>query len=314
MPRILIADDEPDVVSLIEDVLGDMDLKDFDCAYDGAQAAMLIEKKSFDILISDLKMPKCGGDRLLSIALNKNPYMIVIFISGYGKVRDCAQLLKRGAYDFIQKPFSLTRLQSSINNAIEKYDSYNDIVHTQDMIAMLLKTIEHKDPYIKEHSEQVARISKVLGAKMGLAKRELNMLVLSALLHDLGKMGVHEDILNKTGPLDSCEYDVIKKHPLWSAEIVSEVSELKDICNIVLNHHERIDGKGYPFRLGADEIPVEAKIISVADAYDAMTHDRCYRHGMTKKEASCEIRRCSGTQFDEDIVKCLLELINEHAI
>ena len=310
MPHILVADDEQGILDYLKDVLEDMHMEDVSFAHDGKEAEHILEHEICDILITDLKMPQIQGDELLSIALDKNPHTIVIILSGYGKIHDCIRLLKQGAYDYIQKPFQLSRLKNSILNAVDKYDSYQGMIQTHEMMVMLLKTLEHKDPFTKGHCENVSRIATQIGKVFDFPKRRLKILKLAALFHDLGKVGVDDRILTKPGPLTSEEYEVIKKHPIWSADIVAEATCLKELQDIIINHHERFDGKGYPYQKEESEIPLEAKIISVADAYDAMTNARCYRPAMSSESAIQELIRNAGTQFDPAVVSRFLEILS----
>ncbi|MGI6778714.1 MAG: HD domain-containing phosphohydrolase [Acetivibrionales bacterium] len=177
-------------------------------------------------------------------------------------------------------------------------------------VMALANSIEAKDPYTRGHCQRVMEIACELADFMGLSKRDMQSLKYSAILHDIGKIGISASILNKTDSLSEKERDEIKKHPLISYNILKDIEFLKEGLDIVLQHHERYDGKGYPNGLKGDEICLLAKILCIADAFDAMTSDRPYRKSMSVEQAINEIKRCSGTQFDPDISKEFLSLLN----
>ena len=178
-------------------------------------------------------------------------------------------------------------------------------------IQALTAAIDAKDPYTEGHSERVTSLSLEIAEEMGLSQEERERLKLAALLHDIGKIGIEERILRKKGRLSDAEYSLIKSHTQVGAKILSPIHELRDIIPSVLHHHERMDGKGYPSGLKGEEIPLFARIISVADAFDAITSDRPYRKGLSVEEACREILSNQGTQFDPEVVKAFLRVMEK---
>lgn len=174
-------------------------------------------------------------------------------------------------------------------------------------VKVFINTLYQKLPGEKEHSQNVSRISESIGRKLNLKKEEIGELRTAALLHDIGKITVNENILYKPGILNKNEWDEIKRHTEAGCRIVSSVKELTNLAGIILSHHERWDGKGYPQKLKGEEIPVQSRIIAVADAYDAMVSERSYRKAMEKDQAKREISMNAGTQFDPEIVRVFLE-------
>ena len=172
-------------------------------------------------------------------------------------------------------------------------------------IRALAATLDARDPYTAGHSERVSALSVLIGRQMGLDAAELDVLRLGALLHDIGKIGLSDAILRKPGPLTAEEYDQLKRHPGQGARILRQVPFLAPHIPIVELHHERPDGRGYPFGLRGDEIPVAARIVHVADAFDAITSARAYRPARGTAEAIAELQRCSGTEFDPVPVEAL---------
>ncbi|MHB8170204.1 MAG: HD-GYP domain-containing protein [Thermincolia bacterium] len=176
-------------------------------------------------------------------------------------------------------------------------------------ITALSQAIEAKDIYTRGHSERVAALATGLAAELKLSPDEIANINYGALLHDVGKIGISENILNKAGRLDPDEFIIMKKHPEIGANILSEVDFLEDALDVVMHHHERIDGSGYPKSLLQKEIPLAARIVGIADAWDAMTSNRAYRHAMPENMAVNQLRRGAGTQFDAYLVERFLWMV-----
>ncbi len=175
-----------------------------------------------------------------------------------------------------------------------------------DTVRSLVQALEAKDPYTRGHSERVAEYSKAMAAHLGLSPALVERVEIAALLHDVGKVGIPESTLIKEGPLTSSEYGEIREHPTKGASVLLEVEFLADVAPIVAAHHERMDGTGYPSGLAGGEIPIEARLLAVADAYDAMTSSRPYRAALGADEAAQELRAVSGSQLDQVAVDALL--------
>lgn len=175
-------------------------------------------------------------------------------------------------------------------------------------IATLSNAVDARDPYTAGHSDRVAAISMVIGEKLGLSSELLEKLEISAMFHDIGKLGVPDNILLKPGKLDELEFQKIKEHPSIGVSILKNIDFLKNSLPIILHHHERYSGGGYPDGISKGDIPLEARIICVADTYDAMTSDRPYRKGLSHEEAIVEIVKFKGIQFDPEIVDSFLTI------
>jgi HD-GYP domain-containing protein (c-di-GMP phosphodiesterase class II) len=177
-------------------------------------------------------------------------------------------------------------------------------------MAALGTLAEIRDPYIRGHQERTSRWAAALAEEMGLATDRVRNTRMAGLVHDLGNVGTSKRILNKPGKLTEEEFAQIKEHPpLASIMIMSEIEALQKIVPVVRHHHERFDGQGYPDGLGGEEIPVEARILAVADAFDAMLHERPYRKALSKEQTIAELKRCAGTQFDPTVVEAFLALL-----
>lgn len=196
----------------------------------------------------------------------------------------------------------LSNLQKDINGYEEELIRFAKLI---------LVMVNAKDKYTYFHTQQVLKFSGALGKALNLSPQELNQLTLGALLHDIGKLELDKQILNKAEPLTDAEWQMIQQHPVWGAQMLSPLNELNKVDLLVRHHHERYDGKGYPDNLSGNDIPLGARIIAVADSFDAMTTHRPYRKAKTIPEALLELEKHSGTQFDPEIVKAFREIINE---
>ncbi|MCI0443997.1 HD-GYP domain-containing protein [bacterium] len=173
---------------------------------------------------------------------------------------------------------------------------------TLGVIRSLVTAIEAKDPYTKGHSVRVMQVAMILGRTMNFSPSELRRLKIGALLHDIGKIAIDLSILHKHSKLQDSEFQIVKKHPEWGVRILGEIEELKDVLPVVLHHHEKYDGTGYPSSLSKTEIPLYARIISVADTFDALTSNRPYRKALSIPDALKEIKSASGNSLDPEIV------------
>lgn len=184
-------------------------------------------------------------------------------------------------------------------------------IATSDQVYALAATVDAKDPYTYGHSTRVAHVAGMIGKAIGLSRMELENLNSAALLHDIGKVGIPDSILSKPKKLTDEEWLLVKKHSAEGANIVGYMKELRIITPFIRHHHEWFDGNGYPDGLSGDEIPIEARIISIADAYDTMTTDRTYRKAMSPDLALTELQRYGGTQFDLQLVEVFCEKMRE---
>jgi HD-GYP domain-containing protein (c-di-GMP phosphodiesterase class II) len=178
-------------------------------------------------------------------------------------------------------------------------------------VDVLAGTLGLRDGHTGEHSDRVVGLSHQIGERLGLGRRELRDLSYAARLHDIGKVGVPDLVLHKPGPLDDEEREMIKGHSVWGADLVGRIPGLEDVARIVRHHHERYDGEGYPDKLVGRDIPLASRILTVADAYVAMTEDRPYRRARPRFEVDHEFRDCAGKQFDPYVVHALREIVAE---
>jgi HD-GYP domain-containing protein (c-di-GMP phosphodiesterase class II) len=206
----------------------------------------------------------------------------------------------------------LLALANHIAVAIENAGLYRDLRETfLSTVEALSETIEKRDPYTGGHTRRVKEYSLAIGREMGLGRNELEELHLSAILHDIGKIGIRDAVLLKADTLSSDEFEEMTAHSGFGVEILSHIKRLDGLMPAIRSHHEKVDGTGYPDRIGGGEIPLHARILAVADAFDAMTSDRPYRKGRSIEDALAELREFSGSQFDPAIVDTFIRLWDE---
>ena len=324
---ILCIDDNLEVLKLMKMLLSDeFDLELTDSAEKGL---ILLREKNPDIVLCDVMMPGMDGHAFSRTvksdeALKHVPILLVTARSGSEML---AEGIQAGADDYISKPFDSVELKARIRSLLRMRQVESELalvnrnlkMRTSDLVDQqrslflstvksLVTAIDAKDEYTRHHSTRVTEFTLKIAKKMGFSDKELGDLELAALLHDVGKIGVPEHILNKPGKLTDAEFKQIKEHPARGESILTPVIELKDIRKIVRSHHEQYNGSGYPDGLKGREIPLGARIMAIADTYDSITSERPYRKAASHRFAVKEIIRCSGTQFDPEVVEHFLEI------
>ncbi|MDP3014100.1 MAG: HD domain-containing phosphohydrolase, partial [Candidatus Subteraquimicrobiales bacterium] len=207
----------------------------------------------------------------------------------------------------------LTTLASQIGVSIENAKLFKEMEEIYlDTVKAFIAAIEAKDPYTRGHSEQVAKYAVAIAKVMNLSEQEVEIIKSAALLHDIGKIGIHEDILNKPGSLTDEEYEMVKAHPFIAVQIISHIPRMKEVIPIIYHHHEHYNGNGYCCGLKGKGIPLGARILAVADAFDAMTSARPYRNAMGLSDVINELKRNANRQFDPQVVKIFCKAIEKH--
>lgn len=309
--RILVVDDSPSVSSLLRRVL-EAEGYAVEVAEDGRTALTQVAIQPPDLILLDLDLPLVNGDEICR-RLKQNPatrLIPIIIVTGQGAFQNRLDAWENGADDFLSKPFHLaevtTRCRSllRIKRLVDERDSAEAVVFS------LARTVEAKSPYTHGHSERVMRYSQALGRSLRLADPQCELLRKGALLHDIGKISVPDAILNKPGPLTKEEYDVIKLHPVSGAHIINPLLTLRHALPLILWHHERLDGKGYPDGLSGDEIPLLVRVLSVADVFDSLSSERPYRTAMPLKACMQVLRdEAAGGGLDRELVETFCSLI-----
>jgi len=324
---ILCIDDNPEVLKLMKMLLADE--FDLELLTSAEQGLAFLRAKNPDLVLCDVMMPGMDGHAFSRAAKSdeSTKHIPIILVTARTGAEMLAEGMRAGADDYISKPFDSTELKARIRSQLRMRQMESELalmnknlrMRTSDLVEQqrslflstvksLASAIDAKDEYTRHHSTRVTDFSMKIAAKMGFSEKEIGDLELAALLHDVGKIAVPESILNKPSKLTKEEFELIKEHPVRGEAILSPVIELKEISRVVRAHHERYDGTGYPDRLKGREIPLGARIMTIADTYDSITSERPYRKAASHRYAVKEIIACSGTQFDPEVVENFLEI------
>lgn len=285
-----------------------------------------IQVENYDILLLDFSDKPNEKLKVLQQirTINQEIYIIVLINNKIQKnlLKNLKELSVQG---YCEKNDKLEQLPLFIESAVKSIDQMRTIKNINEelfkskeklekayleSIETLRFTVEAKDNYTRGHSDRVSEYSVLIGKKLGLQNKDLETLKIGGLFHDIGKIGISDSILLKNGKLTNKEYDEIKTHPIIGKNILSNAAIFQDIIPIVLYHHERYDGKGYPYGLADKDIPLLARIVAVADAFDAMTSKRSYRNELDIEYVKEELKNKTGTQFDPVVATTFLDILN----
>jgi putative two-component system response regulator len=275
-----------------------------------------------DLIISDITMPEMDGYDFFDVVRSRPEGVTIpfIFLTARGDRDEIMKGKNLGAEDYLVKPISRSELLTAVQSKLTRFRQLQLAQLEQAYeasLTALANSIEVRDQYTRGHVERVTAYALAIAAQLGLQGKRLKQLRFGAILHDIGKIFINENILNKSGPLSEDEYAEILEHPLKSIDMVKDIPYLTPTIPVIRHHHEWWDGSGYPDGLAGDQIPLDARIVAVADCFDAMTTTRPYHQARPLRQAFDEIRRASGTQFDPDVVnafKKLWETKEIHAI
>ncbi|MEZ4703744.1 MAG: HD domain-containing phosphohydrolase [Bdellovibrionota bacterium] len=276
---------------------------------------MIEHDPSVAVLIVDQVMPKMTGLELAEKAKKISPYLTCIMLTGNATKHLAIESVRKGIFwEFLEKPvdFSSPEMKQMLFSAIQEH--YLDRVkngYREGTINLLAKLIDDKDGHTHRHSFRVQEWSLKIGKKHNLSDHELVQLREGALLHDIGKISIPDDILKKPGRLTALERKIIMTHPGRGGDLLESIPQLAELASMARDHHERPDGKGYPRGLKGNEIPLLSSIVAMADFYEALSSKRPYKEPWEIKEIIKEIARVRGTQFREDVVDSLLEVLVE---
>lgn len=324
-PKVLIVDDDEVIRVAAAGIL--RSYYDIIGCESGREGVLTAEREMPDLVLLDINLGGDGPDGfdvLRQLKANfKTREIPVMFITGDGNEKTEAEGFSHGASDFIRKPFvpevlvqragrmiELYHFQKGLKNEISYQTNRADNLSLQMMIA-LSKTVDAKDHYTNGHSGRVAQYASEIARRLGKSADEQEKIYEMGLMHDIGKIGVKEEIINKPGRLSDDEFAEIKEHTVIGYDILNSITEMPDLAVGARSHHERFDGTGYPDGLAGEDIPEAARIICVADCYDAMTSTRTYSEPRSQADVRAELERCSGTQFDPKIAEVMIAMIDE---
>ena len=314
---ILIVDDEPSIRELIEKTVGRNDYICFQ-ASNGKEALEILNREKVDVVITDITMPVMDGIALTR-KIRASYDQDVLMMTGYIQDVTYENAIAKGANDFIQKPFDLKEFTIRLNRVVRERELREDLKKALDqskkilegMINSLSLTVEARDPYTAGHQKRVADLACAMAEYMGLSREQAESIHMAGTVHDLGKISIPAELLSKPTRLSETEFNLIKCHPQVGFDILKDISFPFPLARIVYQHHERIDGSGYPNGLSENEILPEAKIMAVADVVEAMSSHRPYRPALGLDIAFEEISKNKGRIYDKDAVTACLALFQE---
>ena len=323
--KIIVVDDEQGIVDSLSIFLKRSGY-DFTGLTNPLEAIERVRNEHFDMMILDFMMDPIHGDEVVEEIRKFNKDLYILLLTGHKDLAPPLETIKRlEIQGYCEKSDKFDQLLLLIESGIKSIEQMNTIktineqLHDKnqeleraylDTIGILRQTVEAKDPYTRGHSDRVSEYSVLIGKKLGLDENTLHILKIGGLFHDIGKIGIPDSILLKESKLSDEEYSQIKNHPMIGVHMLGDAAIFTDILPIVKHHHERYDGRGYPSQLVGDDIPYVARIAAVADTFDAMTSKRSYRDSLPIDVVRAEIERCSGTQFDPNIAKVFLDIMD----
>jgi response regulator RpfG family c-di-GMP phosphodiesterase len=362
--KILIVDDDQFALQSMVRALGGESYQVV-AAASGSEAIDLLKQDSFDLVLTDLKMPEVDGLEVLRQAREIAPQTVVLILTGYASLESAIEALREGAYDYLLKPCSVHELKLKIERGLERVRLAEERRRAEEalrkahdeleirvkertaelakvneelrieiaerkraeeelrqsqarlgrtlegVVNALVSAIEIGDPYTPGHQWRVTQLACAIAKEMGLPEEQIEGIRMAGLIHDLGKISVPAQILSKPGPLTELEYGLIKTHPKIGYDVLKTIEFVWPVAQILLQHHERMDGSGYPAGLLGEEILLEARILGVADVVEAMISDRPYRLALNMEEALEEISRNRGGLYDPEVVDACLKLFTE---
>lgn len=323
MRKLLVIDDSRTILSVAK---GELE-RDYEVttALSGGEGLFLLERFTPDLILLDLNMPGMDGKEVLKEIRSNECWkrIPVIFLTADTTPQTEEECLRLGADDYIFKPFNSIVMRRRISRVIELYDLRNDLEAqlqektqqvervTLNSIMVIANIIDAKDAYTAGHSVRVAQCAEEIAKNLGWDEEKRLNLYYVALLHDIGKIGVPDAILNKPLALTKEEFDIIRRHPVMGGEILKEIHMIPHVCEGALYHHERFDGRGYPTGLKGKTIPEYARIITIADTYDAMNSRRVYRDKLPREKIIAEFERCNGAQFDPELGQVFIDMLKK---
>lgn len=335
--RILVVDDEDPIREVVCSMLASAN---FVCqqATSGKEALALLQSgEEFELMLSDMMMPVMDGEALLAATKERFPDIPVVMVTAMHDISVALNAIRNGAYDYLLKPFDREQLLATVRRALEnrrlklenrQYQTNLETLVTArtEQLRQAVSTLERsyditlevlgdaldlKDAETENHSKRVTAFTIAIARAMGLTGDQIRVIARGAFLHDIGKMAIPDAILNKPGKLTPDEIVIMREHCFRGYQMLRRIPFLAEAAEIVYAHQEKYDGTGYPRGLKGEEIPLGARIFSVADTLDAITSDRAYRKAQPLSAARAEIERCSATQFDPHVVEVFLDM-QEH--
>jgi putative two-component system response regulator len=313
--KILVVDDESSIVDVLTRFLT-REGYTVVTAVNGREALERVQQEWPDLILLDVTMPELDGFTVCARLKGdeRTALIPITMLTGLDDRGHRTRGIEAGADDFLTKPFEQSILRARIRSQLRMKGLTDQLEHTEKVIFMLAQAVEAKDAYTEGHLQRLRSYGARLASAYGLSSVEVRAVRYGGILHDIGKIGVDEAIIRKPGPLTDEEAAQMRRHPEIGAQIISPMRFAREVAPIIIGHHEYWNGSGYPRGLSGTEIPLGARIITIVDAYDAMTTDRPYRAALSQDEAVRRLRAARGTQFDPDLLDVFLELVAEGEI
>ena len=331
---VLVVDDEEPIRNALRKFLKQQQFE-VHAASSAEEALQQLRLHKISLMLSDIRMPGTSGVDLVPQALEIEPELAILMLTAVNDATSAALCMQRGAMDYLTKPIELVDLGRAVQRALKRRETLLENRHLNQWLKeevttrtaelhrqqhrmeristatleALVNALEAKDPYLRGHSARVADLSANVATEMGLAEEEVERVRMAGRLHDLGKIGTRDAVVNKEGPLTAEEFEHVKQHVIIGAQILAPLAHLGDIVAMVKSHHERFDGTGYPDGLRGEEIPQGGRVIAAAEVYDALTTARPYQDKLTPEEAVERMADLSGTVLDPKVYEALVKIV-----
>ena len=331
---VLVVDDEEPIRNALRKYLKQQQFE-VHTAGSGDEALQQLRLHKVALMLSDIRMPGTSGVDLVPQALEIEPDLAILMLTAVNDATSAALCMQRGAMDYLTKPIELADLGRAVHRALKRRETLLENRHLNQWLKeevttrtaelqrerlrlervstatleALVNALEAKDPYLRGHSARVADQSANIAAEMGLPEEEVDRIRMAGRLHDLGKIGTRESVVNKEGPLTADEFEHVKQHVIIGAQILAPLVHLGDVVAMVKSHHERWDGTGYPDGLRGEEVPLGGRVIAAAEVFDALTTSRPYQDKMTPEQAADRMNDLSGTVLDPRVLEALNRIV-----
>jgi putative two-component system response regulator len=331
---VLVVDDEEPIRNALKKFLAQQQFEVY-AAASGEEALQQLKRHKVALMLCDIRMPGTSGVDLVPLALEVEPELAILMLTAINDATSAALCMQRGAMDYLTKPIELADLGRAVQRALKRREMLLEnrqlnqwlkeevTTRTAELqrernklerisvatLEALINALEAKDPYLRGHSARVADLSATVASQYGLSDEEVEQVRVAGRLHDIGKIGTRESVMEKQGPLTPEEYEHIKQHVIIGYQILTPLSHLGPIIGAVRHHHERWDGSGYPEGLRGEEIPIGARIIGAAEVYDALSSSRPYQEKLTPEQAVERMGQLSGSVLDPKVFDALAGVV-----
>src|SRR6266700_5739397 len=332
--QILVVDDEEPIRNALKKFLQQQQFEVY-TAGSGDEALQQLKRHRIALMLCDIRMPGTSGVDLVPHALEVEPDLAILMLTAVNDATSAALCMQRGAMDYLTKPIELVDLGRAVQRALKRREMHLENRHLNQWLKeevttrtaelhrerhrlervstatleALVNALEAKDPYLRGHSARVADLSANIATEIGLSEEDVDHVRMAGRLHDLGKIGTRDAVVNKEGPLTPDEFEHVKQHVIIGAQILAPLVPLGDIVAMVKSHHERFDGSGYPDGLRGEDVPQGGRIIATAEVYDALTTARPYQEKMTPEQAVERMADLSGTVLDPKVYEALMRIV-----